>query len=163
MKNKVLKIFIFFWVLLFSYLLIMNSGLLGLTINYNSQSHHALISDFWPRSNYIVEGENIILIKDSIYLDLKPQIEFQNLEIYIEMEEIESMEVFVKESFESEVLIFASLENKEWTKIHLGGLSKTGLLVLPLPLDCRSGCVSARGLKIKKLKLKFKDPSWLFK
>lgn len=154
MKNKLWKSFVLLWILLFAYLLIMNSGIFGLQINYNPQSHHALISDFWPRSNYLVEEETIILIKDSIYLDLKPQIEFQHLEIYIEMEEAENLDVFIKESFESESLAFASLKNKEWTKIDIGGLSKVGLLILPLS-------VGLEELAINNLKLKFINPFWL--
>ena len=127
--KRSLVFFIVLWLLVFTYLLIMNSGFFPLYIRYDLEDEQVFISKLWPASNYKVENKKIIA-KDSIYLDVNPNVNFEKMRLHLSgvcLDECE-MQLIIKENFESGAVVIKAMNFNEWIDVDLSGVSKEFLI-----------------------------------
>lgn len=152
-KNHWWKIFLSLWAVVFLYLIIMNSGVFPLTINYEVDEEHPFISKLWPRSGYEIQ-ENIITVNNSIYLDLDLNTNFEELYVYVDGLAFSDtdLKLVLKDNFEGGPIVVEDLQMGDWTYLDMSDLGRRALLVLSLD--------EGDSYQINNLILKFKEPAW---
>lgn len=151
--NKIITINIIFLLLLTMYLLIANLGLFGLSFVYSSTEYSPCRSHLWPRANYEVIKESVIL-NNSTWLDLNLPVMFQSAHLELRGENLDQLEIAWKETVGGEVLLLNKYSNDGVIVVDFSGISRPNYLVFSFP--------EGEAPRIDFMKLSFSQPRWFY-
>lgn len=153
-NKKWWKIFVFLWGLVFFYLILMNSGIFPLEVKYDTTKESPFISNLWPSAAYEIQ-ENGLLIKDSLYLDLSLNTNFEDLLVFVDGIAFADTDIklVLKENFDAGPIAVQELQMNDWNRLDLSAVGPEALLVFSLE--------NGESYQINELILKFQSPKWL--
>jgi len=151
--NRIIFINILLWFCLSLYLLAANLGFFGVGFVYSSEKYSPWRSHLWPRANYEIL-EDGILLKQSTWLDLHLPVRFRSVQVKVVADNSENLELVWKEKVDGEALLFSKLNDDGVVQVNLENLSGLNYLVFSIPENME--------IKIESLKIDFSEALWFY-
>lgn len=151
--NKIILTNFCLLLLLSLYILVADLGFLGASFVYSPNTYTPWTSHFWPRANYEVLDEAIIL-HQSTWLDLNLPVMFQSARLQMSGEGLENLTFAWKESVEGEILLLSPPPTNGVVQVDLSAIPEPRYLVFSLE--------DGQSARLNRLKISFEKPRWFY-
>lgn len=151
--NKIILTNLCLLLLLSLYILVADLGFMGATVIYSPNNYTPWTSHFWPRANYEILDESIIL-HQSTWLDLNLPVMFQSARLKMLGEGLENLTFAWKESVEGEILLLSPPPTNGLVSVDLSAISEPRYLVFSLG--------EGQSARLDFLRISFEKPRWFY-